>query len=538
MNCFQDLAPGYGSFLAIGLMIAMALLAFWTHRQEYFQGRSFFLIAVSAVAVWLAVVALEQAFVAPACKILMAKVAWPVIALLPAAWLLFAHNYVRSRPDRFTPQTLVVLLSGPVVITALAATNSWHGLFYGPETGPVDASPGAPVYYDHGPFYYGAVVYLYGFVLGSLYYFGEGVFRARAVYRPFFLLLLLVTSLPTLGDTAYSLFGFTVADFDPTPYTFAIVVLVCGWLILSRQLFGPASVARNLLFETHPAPVLALDPDGVLLDANPAAIRLLELPRGWRHRRGSEFELVARLLSHESGAEQPFELTDRHFDVQVTPIETPLGDQADSLGSLYVLTEVSVLVRRQQALQASVEAERARYEEIARLHERLQFMERTDPLTGLLNRRDLPSHFERYRQQLESEGGRLIVTLIDIDDFQRINEVRGHAAGDQALRNFARGILRYFPNRDDVFRVGGDQFLVLSPATELFEVRERLAHLRTFSLAMSSVGRTIPDLGFSAGIAIWEPGQGAFEAIFRDVEARLRRARQRGEAQVEDGRTA
>lgn len=539
VSCFAHMTFGFGAFLAIALTLAMLGLWLWTYLQERFHGRSFFLLAVGGVAFWLINVSFEQAVTAPECKVLAAMWAWPAIALLPTAWMLFARNYVQSRTDRFTPGIVLLLLLGPVVITALALTNPVHGLFYGSGTGPFRDASGAPVHYDHGPLYYAAVAYLYAFLLASLFYLGQGVFKARPVYRPFFLLLLLVTSLPALGDTAYSLFGLTIANFDPTPYTFAIVVLVCGWLILSRQLFGPASVARNLLFETHPDPAIAVDPDGKLLDANAAAVRLFALPPDWRFRQGREFELIRALLEPPPrGRAAPLQVGERYFDIKQTPIEKPLGEHLGDLGALYLLTEVTALVRRQQQLEASARAEYERYEEIAQLHERLQFIERTDPLTGALNRRDLLAHFDRYASQMQGGGGRLILTLIDIDDFKAVNEKLGHDQGDQALRNFARGILRYFPNSDDVFRVGGDEFLVLSPETELSEVRERLARLRSFSLAMSSVGRMIPDVSFSAGIAIWEPGMGSFEAVFRKVERRLHHARQRGAAQVEDGRTA
>ncbi|MDZ7834989.1 MAG: GGDEF domain-containing protein [Alkalibacterium sp.] len=71
--------------------------------------------------------------------------------------------------------------------------------------------------------------------------------------------------------------------------------------------------------------------------------------------------------------------------------------------------------------------------------------------------------FEKERQKLMENRGVFSVAFIDIDDFEEVNETYGHLAGDNILIDFVKIISAHLGEGEDVFRFGGDEFLVLFP---------------------------------------------------------------------------
>jgi two-component system, cell cycle response regulator len=100
-------------------------------------------------------------------------------------------------------------------------------------------------------------------------------------------------------------------------------------------------------------------------------------------------------------------------------------------------------------------------------NEELQSMLRTDLLTGLPNRR----HLDEYLRMLSSASRRqrhpLSALMIDVDHFKRINDQHGHSAGDAVLVAVAKRIGASLRTEDVAGRWGGEEFLVLLPATDL-----------------------------------------------------------------------
>jgi diguanylate cyclase (GGDEF)-like protein len=85
-----------------------------------------------------------------------------------------------------------------------------------------------------------------------------------------------------------------------------------------------------------------------------------------------------------------------------------------------------------------------------------------DPLTGLLNRRGFSHAVERLLIPGMAETGAayLVVVMIDLDDFKRVNDTRGHAAGDDILLRVADQLRHHVPENAAVCRSGGEEFLV------------------------------------------------------------------------------
>jgi diguanylate cyclase (GGDEF)-like protein len=140
---------------------------------------------------------------------------------------------------------------------------------------------------------------------------------------------------------------------------------------------------------------------------------------------------------------------------------------------------------------------------------RLEALSRTDPLTGLLNRRAFEAELDGRldRGGLSSAPGALV--YVDLDNFKAVNDMGGHARGDEALRAVAGLLLRSTRPGDLVARLGGDEFALWLERTDAPTAARRAAELiaAAETLAVFS-GDAAHPFGFSIGAAVFAPGSG------------------------------
>ena len=165
-------------------------------------------------------------------------------------------------------------------------------------------------------------------------------------------------------------------------------------------------------------------------------------------------------------------------------------EQADSLevlaDTVREMVEGTRAVKdRVDQTQARMNDEHARASELsARVGEleaelqRLSNEVSTDPLTGVANRRGLTRAFEVECARAQRSGLPLAVALLDIDNFKRLNDTLGHAAGDQALVSLAQRVQQALRPTDHVARYGGEEFVVLLPGAGEPEAQQVLARLQ------------------------------------------------------------
>jgi len=142
----------------------------------------------------------------------------------------------------------------------------------------------------------------------------------------------------------------------------------------------------------------------------------------------------------------------------------------------------------------------------------------TDALTGLPNRRAGLRQLERHVLRARKEGLPLSIGFLDIDLFKQINDRFGHEVGDAVLVSVASTLLAAVRDRDDVIRMGGEEFLVLLPGTRAEAALPRLQQLR------QKIARQAAELrhdGLAVTVSI---GLAEMRAQSDDLTALLRRA--------------
>jgi diguanylate cyclase (GGDEF)-like protein/putative nucleotidyltransferase with HDIG domain len=194
----------------------------------------------------------------------------------------------------------------------------------------------------------------------------------------------------------------------------------------------------------------------------------------------------------------------------------PLVFRGRSLGVLVALAnaEGGFLPHDVELLQ-SYAAQAAIALENARLYEAQEQLASRDPLTGLHNHREFHEAIARELEECRRHGGSMAVVLLDLDDFKRVNDTSGHAAGDNLLLATAAELSRACRASDQAFRIGGDEFALLLPRSsrrDAIPLAERAAE------AMSGIeGR----VSVSYGIAEWPADGPTKDNLLRTADERL-----------------
>jgi len=163
-----------------------------------------------------------------------------------------------------------------------------------------------------------------------------------------------------------------------------------------------------------------------------------------------------------------------------------LGSELGALGYLTDPTDLDLLRARARTLL-----------ELKQYLDSCQEAAFTDHLTGLANRRRFERQLEREVARTERYGHPFCLLIIDIDNFKEVNDTRGHDAGDEALRGVANVIQSGTRGIDTGARIGGDEFAVILPETNLargLEVAERL-RAAIAALDTGAAGRVTASLG-------------------------------------------
>jgi diguanylate cyclase (GGDEF)-like protein len=161
----------------------------------------------------------------------------------------------------------------------------------------------------------------------------------------------------------------------------------------------------------------------------------------------------------------------------------------------------------------------------------LQQLAHRDSMTGLHNRRALFEQAPREEARCERYGTPLSLVMFDIDHFKTVNDRFGHAAGDEVICEAAARVACALRDVDAAFRLGGEEFIVLLPCTDIdaaVAVAERL-RLAVQAMPMPSIGTRVTA---SFGVTQLASGREDWEAAMRRADTALYRAKDEGRNRV------
>jgi len=280
------------------------------------------------------------------------------------------------------------------------------------------------------------------------------------------------------------------------------------------------------LFEDSPLPYQSLDMNGCIVDANAAWLEMMGMDAGSAIGRSfgelmdeSEWRKFMHMFPSfiKHGVLDNLQLTISHSDG--TPIDIELNGRVayDAHGNF----------KQTHCVFQNITARKAMEDELRRLAT-------SDPLTGLANRRAFFADGDRALQQCVRYQRPYSAMMLDIDHFKSINDRYGHDVGDQVLKLVAAEMQQQIRQVDMLGRLGGEEFAIILPETDLakaIEVAERIrAAVEAFSL-QTEQGRIT--FTISIGVVGLTDVEATNDALLQQADALLYRAKQNGRNRVE-----
>ena len=153
-------------------------------------------------------------------------------------------------------------------------------------------------------------------------------------------------------------------------------------------------------------------------------------------------------------------------------------------------------------------------------------LSRTDPLTGLPNRRALIEAAEA------APAAALVLVIFDIDRFKRVNDTYGHAAGDRVIQVLAETMMADLGAFGSLCRLGGEEFALLTPNNRIEDMLDGIWRFRDHMASTPvMIGEVAITVTISAGVAVRSPG-GSFGQLYTDADRALYMAKAAGRNRI------
>jgi diguanylate cyclase (GGDEF)-like protein len=225
------------------------------------------------------------------------------------------------------------------------------------------------------------------------------------------------------------------------------------------------------------------------------------------------------------------------ISLAVTPAAgSPAPILSQSAEFVFLAVQTAILFFAAVMMHAYTLNARSAIRRLNRQTEQMTELAHTDSLTGLANRRWLLELLEREFLRARRYRRPLTLIYLDLDGFKEVNDAFGHLFGDGLLRSAARSMQAVLRAADLLARIGGDEFAILLPETDLAGADKVVGKLRrALQSTTRPYGTALPPLTFSAGICqMGEADRTIDDLILRADEAQyLAKSAGRGETRTE-----
>jgi PAS domain S-box-containing protein len=486
----QAFAAAGQSILFVAILVVATASTLWvamiSRRRRAAPGRQPFQWLMLAIAYWCFISALHTLTPSIPGRVLWAKAQYFAIASVPLLWLLFALDYERSRV--VSGKWLVILGAIPLITIGMAWTNEWHGWLWSSIT-PASAEVGARLIYRYGPWFWVAASYNYLLLLYGTLVLGRALVRRPPPFRRQSAALLIGALIPWIGNAIYLARLIPIPGLDITPLAFAASGLIYAYGLFRYHIFDLVPAARDSVIDTMSDAVLVLDLHQRVIDANPAAARVIGCapaqligettsnlePRhqSWLALCGTSRETSTEIVLSQAGES-------RHYELQGTFIR---DRKARLLGQLIVLRDITAQKQATAALQQATEqaviANRAQSVFLATMSHELR-----TPLTTILGCCDLlqlkAQHldlddFSSDIERIQMAGTHLLTLISSILDLAAIEA--GHLPLAQEVFDVPEQIAAMLRMLQPLFEQHRNRLVIACPAN-LGSLRADLTKLR------------------------------------------------------------
>lgn len=323
-------------------------------------------------------------------------------------------------------------------------------------------------------------------------------------------------------------------------FTFAPSGVWIGWRMFRRRLLEVVPWARDRVFDGIRGGVVLTDSLGRVVDMNPSAERILRNHPGLMSTRFlvqpaeralGAWPAWAALCTSPQQAHIEIsvgaDIEERRYEVHIYPLA---DNNSVWAGNLSILHDITNCRRAEEAMRISNEGLTDALATIAALRNQLLEQAIHDPITGLFNYRYLEESLEREFYRGMRDNYPVSLVLADIDLFRQLNDLHGHKAGDQVLRELGNLLSMNVRAGDIAGRYGGNEFLVMMPNAPLEVARRRAESWRKdfAALQIKSDTGAIIRATFSAGIASFPQAGGTADSVLRAADHALRHAKASG----------
>lgn len=366
----------YASPLALSALIAAVLAVYiWDRRAA--TGAKFAAALMVAVVVWSLGYMLEFMGADLETKLFWAKIQFFGITTIPVALLLFSLSFSGYR--LWAPPKLAALFIVPILIIILVFSNESHRLIWPAWSLETIDGQTTVLKLEHGPAFWVNFIYAFILLIASTVLIVQALIRRPKAYRGQSISILVGIAAPWVGNAISNIAHLHI---DLTPFSFTITGLAIVWSIYKYHLFELAPNAFETVINSMSDAVFILDMRNKIINANPAAQQMLELPAGdiIDHQTSEVFVGQMDVLGtyqHTVNIREEITIGSdshmRYYEISISP----LTDRLDKiLGRAVILHDISdrkraetaMAVTRDQALESS----RVKSEFLARVSHELR----------------------------------------------------------------------------------------------------------------------------------------------------------------------
>ncbi|HUX39190.1 MAG TPA: EAL domain-containing protein [Rectinemataceae bacterium] len=398
---------------------------------------------------------------------------------------------------------------------------------------------------SRGPGFWILVVYSYSLIAWGTVIGVMGLAKTGRDGWPQAIVLMLAVFLPLALNAVWISGHWSIAAFDPTPASFAVMGLVFMGVFARFRFLSILPIAAKAALEVLEDAVVIVDERRRIGYFNLAGARLLNLEEGDTGRDIGSFIETPEGEGEESWT---FRLPREGGARRIEARRRRVGKLAARHATIYALHDCTERIDAEERLRTANDSlERKVVERTSeliaaneRLHDELERRRETekqlfyfalhDPLTGLANRSLLVNRLGLALERMRREPASPFALLyIDFDDFKFINDSHGHEAGDQFLKEVGARMTRAIRTIDMVSRIGGDEFVILldqaGSEAEADEIASRVALELAIPLRLGATS-VVPSA--SIGILVASDEHLSPEDLLRDADLAMYRAKASG----------